>query len=104
MSFVRTTLLALAVLACPAAADVALADLFGESCVLQRGVEAPIWGTADPGEKITVSFEGETATAVADDRGNWRVRLGPFEAVAARPMTVAGKNRIVIERVSVGEV
>ena len=90
--------------AAPAVADVALADLFGELVVLQRGRKVPVWGTADEGEKVTVSFEGQSASTTAGKDGRWRVELGPFDPVAARPMTVTGKNTIVLARVFVGEV
>ena len=37
-----------------ARADVKLPALFSDNMVLQRGVSAPIWGEALPGEKVTV--------------------------------------------------
>jgi sialate O-acetylesterase len=41
----------------PAArADVKPSALFSDHMVLQSGMPVPIWGTADPGEKITVQF------------------------------------------------
>ncbi|MEE8105389.1 MAG: hypothetical protein V3T86_07635 [Planctomycetota bacterium] len=85
-------------------ADIVLADLFQELAVLQRGMKVPIWGRADPGEAVTVSFEGQSVSTKADKDGRWRVELGPFDAMAARPLTVTGKNTIRLERVFVGEV
>ena len=46
--------------------------------VLQQGKAAPVWGTARPGEKVTVSLGGKTATAtVADAQGKWMVHGCP---------------------------
>jgi len=73
--------------------------------VLQRAARVPIWGSADPGEEVTVSFHGVSAAAKADADGKWMLTLnlkdcapGPFE------MTVAGKNKITLTDVVVGEV
>ncbi|MCK5278504.1 MAG: hypothetical protein KAK04_08200, partial [Cyclobacteriaceae bacterium] len=35
-----------------------VAGIFSDNMVLQRGVNAPIWGTANPGEKIVVEIHG----------------------------------------------
>jgi len=37
-----------------AQADVTLNPLFTDNGVLQQGVKVPIWGTATPGERVTV--------------------------------------------------
>jgi hypothetical protein len=43
----------------PGFADVRLPAIIGEHMVLQAGTNTPIWGRADPGEKVTVSSAGE---------------------------------------------
>ncbi|MBI4578324.1 MAG: sialate O-acetylesterase [Planctomycetes bacterium] len=75
--------------------------------VLQRDMEVPIWGTADPGEAVTVSIAGRQAKATAGADGKWMVRLQPFKtSEPAEPieMTVAGKNTIKVVDILVGEV
>ena len=32
-------------------------SLFADGAVLQQGIDVPIWGTADDGEKVTVKFQ-----------------------------------------------
>ena len=39
-------------------ADVKLPSIFGDNMVLQQGIENPIWGWADSGEKVTIQIEG----------------------------------------------
>ncbi|HLP08413.1 MAG TPA: hypothetical protein VK178_09615, partial [Opitutaceae bacterium] len=70
----RSLVLGLAAAAGVARADVVPAPLFCDHAVLQQGKPIPVWGTADEGEKVTVTLAGQTATTVAHD-GKWSVRL-----------------------------
>lgn len=88
-----------------ARANVALPDAISDGMVLQRGASIPIWGKADAGENVTVSFAGRTQTVVADESGAWRVNLKPMRANAvSSSMTIAGKNRIELKDILIGEV
>ena len=65
----------------------------------------PVWGTAAPGEHVTVDFAGQKKDAAADAAGHWRVILDPLQASnAAAEMAVIGRNTIKIASVLVGEV
>lgn len=88
-----------------AGADVRLPAIFSEHMVLLRADKVPIWGEADPGEKISVTLNGQTVETTAGNDGKWLVHLnlaespeGPFE------MLVRGKNAVNIGDVVVGEV
>jgi sialate O-acetylesterase len=89
-----------------AAAKVGLPSVFTDHLVLQRGAPAPVWGWADAGEKITVTFAGQTKTATADAAGKWLVKLEALSAsTEPRELTVAGKDSSVkISDVLVGDV
>jgi lysophospholipase L1-like esterase len=52
-------------LAGPALAEVRPSALFGDHAVLQSGMSVPVWGIADPGEKVTVAVAGQTQSATA---------------------------------------
>jgi sialate O-acetylesterase len=99
-----TALLVLTV-ANSAAADVRLPGLFSDSMVLQQGLPVPVWGWANPNEKIVVTLAGQDASATADKDGRWRVTIMPLKA-NGKPleMTVRGKNTIVLKNVVVGEI
>jgi sialate O-acetylesterase len=88
-----------------ARANITLPDVIGDSMVLQRERPVPIWGKADPGEAITVRFNGQTKTAVAVATGAWQIRLDPMKANAT-PVTlvIEGKNKIALRDILVGEV
>lgn len=65
--------------AAPAAAgELTLGSLFQDGAVVQHGREIPVWGTAEPGERVAVSYLDASATTETDAQGNWRVALGPF--------------------------
>jgi sialate O-acetylesterase len=89
--------------------EVLPAPVFSDHMVLQRDMPVPVWGSASPGEKVTVSFHGKSSSAAADQSGKWRVILDRMEA-SASPATMAissnapGAKEKKIEDVLVGEV
>ncbi len=86
-----------------ARADVRLPALIADGMVLQRNAEVPIYGNADDGEKVTVSFQGQDVSTVAKG-GKWLVKLKDLKPGAAAMMSIAGKNKIELKNVLVGEV
>jgi len=88
----------------PVRADVKLPALFSDHLVLQRGVAAPVWGWADPGEQITVTIAGQTKSATADAQGQWMVKLDPLASGDALTLTVKGRNTLTVKDVLAGEV
>lgn len=85
-----------------------LAPPFADGAVLQCGTKVPVWGTADPGERVTVSFAGQRVSARADASGRWRVALEPMVASKTgrelRVSTEAAADDLVVSDVLVGEV
>ncbi len=84
---------------------VALPSIFTDHMVLQRDTNVPVWGWADPGEKVVVSIAGQTQATTANDDGRWQVEFKPM-AASREPLNlfIEGKNRLTIEDVLVGEV
>ena len=87
-------------------ARVELATPFSDYMVLQRDRAVPVWGTADPGERICVSFAGSSVETTADAKGSWRVDLPAMPASKEnRTLTAKGAaNEVVVRSVLVGEV
>lgn len=112
MRLVRAfALAAVAGLAAPAArADVKPHPLFTDNMVLQRDAKVPVWGTAEPGEKVTVTLARRDntkvgpATATADDKGRWRADLPPTPAGVGFVLGVHGNNDVTFTNVAVGDV
>jgi sialate O-acetylesterase len=72
--------LALVFCAVVAQAEVTVSKVFGDHMVLQRDIEVPVWGWAEPGEEATVEFGGQKKSAKADKTGKWMVRLDAMKA------------------------
>jgi sialate O-acetylesterase len=102
----KLALLLLASLAiAPAAfADVQLPGIISDHMVLQRGAPVRIFGKAQPGEAVTVTFRGQTAQTAADPLGRWEVWLNPLTTGAPADMTIKGANTITVADVLVGDV
>lgn len=84
-----------------AGAEVKLPAVFSEHMVLQRDLPVPIWGTAAPGEKVTVKFRDQEKSATAGKDGKWRVKLNPLKAGGPDKLTIGD---VTINDVLVGEV
>jgi sialate O-acetylesterase len=86
-------------------ADVILPSVFNHHMVLQRDLKIPVWGWANPGEKIEVSFAGQIVSAVADDKSKWQVWLMPLKAnTKSQVLSVKGQNTIQLKDVLIGDV
>ncbi len=85
-----------------------LHPLFCDHAVLQRDARVPVWGWTEPGAKVTVTFAGQTHTAIAGVDGKWQVRLQSMSASAEpRTLTVSsssGHDTESISDVLVGDV
>jgi sialate O-acetylesterase len=90
--------------AAAACAAVKPSALFTDHMVLQRGMDVPVWGSADPGEAVKVTFNGQTRSTTTSADGKWIVRLGKLKAGGPYEMEIEGKNSITIHDVLVGEV
>jgi len=88
----------------PAQADVAVPKSISDHMVLQRESRAPIWGTAAPGEKVSVTFRGQTQETTADADGKWRVELKGLKAGGPDELTISAKNTLKFVDILVGEV
>ena len=87
-------------------ADVKLNALFTDNMVLQRDKALPIWGTADPNQKITITFAGQSQTATANASGEWHTTLNKLKASAeSRTLTLtSGDEQKNISNVLVGDI
>src|SRR5512147_757346 len=95
-------LLALALLASSARAEVTLPYLIADHMVVQRGLPVHVWGKAAPREPVTAAFRGVTRTAEADELGRWSLFFPPGEAGGPFDLTVRGANAITVRDVLVG--
>lgn len=85
----RLALIAIAL--CGTSPALELSSVFTDHMVLQQEMNIPVWGKADPGESVTVTFAGKQATAKAGPDGKWLVKLAPLKA-SAIPQTLKAKG------------
>lgn len=83
-----------------------LPAIFATDMVLQREQPIPVWGTAKPGNKITVTFADQSFNTKADKNGNWTIKLpGQPANDVAQNMTITGDDAtITFENILIGEV
>ncbi len=86
-----------------------LAEIFQDNMILQREKPIPVWGTASPGDSVTVEIQGISSRADADGTGAWTVLLPPLKASEMETMTLTarsdgGEETLTLLNVAVGEV
>ena len=82
-------------------AKVQLPQLFQSGMVLQRGKNIPVWGKADPREKIIIRWQKRQYATIADADGSWRIDLPKMKAGGPYTMIVGD---IVLTDILVGDV
>ena len=101
-------LLAIICVSLSANAEVRLPQLFQSGVVMQRGKPIPVWGWADKGEQVTITFQKKTYTTTADDQGYWRIDLPKQKA--GGPYTLEVKSdgvkseKLTIDNILIGDV
>ncbi len=87
-----------------AQAEVTLPHMLSDHAVLQREMPIHIWGHADPGEPVTVSFDRQKQSATTDEVGRWSLYLRPEPAGGPYMLTVQGSNTITLSDILIGDV
>ena len=88
------------------ASDLKVAAVFSDSMVLQQGESVPIWGWAAARSTISVEFNGQKKSAIADKDGAWQLMLDAMQASrTSRKLVVSCSDEtIAFSNVVVGEV
>jgi len=82
--------------------ELSLPSMFSHNMVVQRDQPVVVWGKADPGTEVSVSFKHRSGTSVADTSGSWKVQLAALSAsTEPSDFIVSG---IVFTNVLVGDV
>ncbi len=84
-------------------ADVTLPGVLADHMVIQRDRPVHVWGNADPGEQVRVSFRDHRGAVLADSLGRWSVYLPPEDAGGPFTLTIQGKNTITFTDVLIGD-
>lgn len=82
-----------------------LARILSDGIVLQRGAPIPVWGWANPGSKVTVSFGGATKSTVAGADSAFRVVFASRAAGSALTIEASSEGAVqTVRNVVMGDV
>ena len=93
-----------------ASAQVRLPRFFSSHMVVERDLPVHVWGTATPGEQVTVNFRGESRSVSADRLGQWSLYFspgpagGPFQIRVQGSASGAAEQPMVFDDVLVGDI
>lgn len=80
-------------------------ELFTDHAVLQRDVDHPIWGWAEPNRRITVTLDDELMRVRTDVDGKWTATLPATAAGGPHVIKLGdGRSEIALEDVYFGDV
>ncbi len=78
---------------------------FSDHMVLQRGTDITVWGFAEPGERVAVTINTQSVSAVADGYGKWLLQLDSMSAGGPYCLRLkSGETNIELKDVMVGDV
>lgn len=97
-------LMALLLVSSSVKADIKLPQLIGNRMVLQRDTKLKLWGWADVGEKVSLSFSGKKFRTVAGKDGKWLIILPAMKAGGPYSITLTGMNIITLNDILIGDV
>jgi sialate O-acetylesterase len=84
--------------------EVRLPRLISDGMVLQRETDVKIWGWANPGEKVSINFNGKKHTTTTGECGKWTVTLSDMKAGGPYNMEINASNNITIRDILIGDV
>ncbi len=87
------------------AAPLALAQVFGEHMVLQRGEPLALWGRGTPGQALSVALGPLQAQVQVDAQGRWRATLPALPAGGPHEIALkSGAEQLRLADVWIGDV
>lgn len=85
-------------------AKIKLPKVVSSGMVLQRNEPVNIWGWADEGENVTVTFNGKKYQVTTPASKKWIITLPATKEGEAYEMTIEGTNKIVLNDILFGDV
>lgn len=101
--YIQVTVVACLLFVFAAEADVRPAGIFSSDMVLQRDHDIVIWGWAEKGERVSITFNQQTKKTKADASGKWKLVFAPMKAGGPYEMKIAGKNDITFSNILIGD-
>ena len=84
--------------------QVRLPRLVSDGMVLQRDIPVNIWGWANPGEKVKLSFNSQIFETITAVDGKWKIVLPKQKAGGPFEIEIAASNSIKLKNILFGDV
>ncbi|MFH6956717.1 GDSL-type esterase/lipase family protein [Flavobacterium aquidurense] len=82
-----------------------LSPVFTDNMVLQRNQPIVIYGTANGGEKVAITFNNHKEVATTNEFGKWKAIFPAMKSGGAHQITIASKEKnIVLKNILIGDV
>ena len=81
-------------------------SLFQSNMVIQRSKPIAVWGWSTPGDKVSVTFAGKTASGTAGKDRLWKATL-PAMTASTKPATMkieAAGGKVALDNILIGDV
>ncbi|MGA1531405.1 MAG: hypothetical protein ACO398_11765, partial [Kiritimatiellia bacterium] len=106
MKFFLFVFFALSGIVHAAPAEFDLSNVFARGMMLQREARNPVFGRADAGAAVSVSFNGQQKETVADANGNWLIWLDPMPPAdqGLELVAQAGARTVKVPGILIGDV
>lgn len=83
-----------------------VADIFTDNMVIQRGKPVPVWGIANAGTSVKVTFNKQIKTVITQPDGKWKV-LFPAMSASDQPRILQVENggkKSIFRNILIGDV
>lgn len=87
-------------------AQLTVPRIFADNMIIQRDRPVAIWGTALPGENISIRLGQATKHTIADNKGKWKTSLKVLKAGGPYQLDISGAKgeKIEIKNIKAGDV
>ncbi len=82
-----------------------LSPIFQSGMLFQRKAPIPVWGKANSGEKVTITWEGKKHNTTANEQGEWLIQLPASKASTQGSRLTASDStgEVVLKDILVGD-
>jgi sialate O-acetylesterase len=87
-----------------AISEIHLPKLVSDGMVLQRETPVKIWGWANAGEKIKLSFNNQLFETITSADGKWLITIPPQKSGGPFDIEIAASNQIKLKNILFGDV
>jgi len=87
-----------------ATANVRLPQIISSNMVIQRNEPIKIWGWADKGEKVSITFNGKKVSAKRISSDKWEAVFPAMKEGGPYEISISGKNTIELKNIMIGDI